>query len=881
MSLSLRLRVLALSIVCASGALGLAPTFARPVATSLPAAGITAGAIEQLGACFANRKAGDLLILMDQSGSLQKSDPTGLRVTAADYLLTQLARYSDKAGVALDVAVSGFDATYVPTVPWQRLNASTLPSLVDGVQAFAQRDIGLDTDYVEALSGVRDDLRSRQRGAATPRCQAVVWISDGQFDIDPRRGTSGTTKPYAPGVTIRDAASAAAAVEAGKRALCRSGGVADQLRFGGTLTFAVGLGTDPSMFQLMSAAASGRGAPACGKPTTAVVGDFRLANDVEGMIFALDKLSQPGTSSLDLTSGVCQKTVCASERHDFVLDASVRSVHILAGADRPGIDVLLSPPGGGPATSFHHNDRQPASDLTIAGQRVSGLWISDQTLQLDLSRTSDAGWAGQWSVVFVDPTGTTAGAQARTQIAITGDLLPALLGTLPVLRSGDPATLRFGLRSDATHQPVPAAAVLGTAMLSAVLVNGDGSSRTLLDRAPPATLASGTAVDLKDVPPGPTILRMSLSVQTLGLPAAGGRPAVPGTQLADRQVDVPLTILSPFDFPSIVSSTVDFGKHEGAGSFPASVLVNGPGCVWLGPTTVGASPDGVRSATVTSSAATAGSCLQVAKDTTAALPLLLRLDGAGNGTVAGQIVVKLAPAGSPDRALPGTLSFAADLQKPVNTAIAVEVFILALILGIGLPLAFLYLAKRVVAKMPGEGLLAGELAVQVVGTSVLRNGQPFTFTTSDLQFVPMPENGARSLRAAGLDLRSRTGWSPTSAGYTQVQAGAAAVITSEGNARLPIAVHNSWVALVSLPALDDVRIVPLLSATGTNADSIARLASQIRDQLPDRLARLRSAADLVNLPPAPTSTWGATPSTSTWGSDPPPAPSTWGAPPSA
>ena len=890
MKLLVRLRALVLTAVCASVSLGLAPASARPVVAPLPLEVASAGAIEQLGACFSARKAGDLLLLIDQSGSLQKTDPAGLRVTAANYLLTQLTRYSEKADVALDVAVSGFDATYVPTVAWQRLTASSLPGLRAGVQAFAERNDGLDTDYAEALSGVRDDLRSRQRGAAGPRCQAVVWLSDGQFDIDPRRGSDGNTKPYAPGLTIEDADSAAAALAAGKQALCRPGGVIDQLRSTGALTFAVGLGADPSTFQLMSAAATGRGTPACGKPTTEVVGDFRLASDVEGMIFALDKLGQPGTSSLDLTSGVCQKTACASERHDFVLDGSVRSVHILAGADTPGIDVVLSPPGGGPAIRFHRADGQLASDLTVADQRVIGLWISNQTLQLDLSRASDSGWEGQWSVVFVDPTGTTTDARARTQIAITGDLLPALLGNPPVLRSGDPATLRLGLMSDATNQPVPATSVLGKALLSAVLVNGDGSTRTLVDKMAPATLAADTAVDLKGVAPGPATLRMTLSVQTLGLPAADGRPAVPGTQLADRQVDVPLTILSPFDFPSVVSTTVDFGKHEGTGPFPGTVVVKGPGCVWLGPATVGASPDGVRSATITSTAAAAGSCLRVAKDATATLPLLLRTDGTGNGTVAGKLVVQLAPVDAPERALPGTLTFAADLQRPVNTTVALGVFVLALLLGIGLPLAFLYLAKRYVAKMPGEGLLVGTLPVHVTGRSVLRGGQPFTFAAKDLDFVPVPEKGTRRLRLAGLDLRSHTGWSPTSTGYTLVQPEAGAVLTSHGADRLPLAVHNTWVALVSLPGLDDVRVVPLLSANGTNADSNARLAGQVRDQLPGLLARLRSEAGLVDPPPAPTSGWGspsptddhprqggqvppsiwgaATPASS-WGTDPP------------
>lgn len=883
-----------------------------PAAGAQTAAPGSGDAIQQLGACLSAQKAGDLLLLVDRSGSLKQTDPQAVRVDAATYLLERLADYADQAEVALDVAVAGFDATYERTVDWQRLTPSSLPTFTRGVQEYAARNTGIDTDYTNAMTGVRDELRSRARGAAQSRCQAQVWFSDGRFDIEPRRTPSsrerhGTTKPYAPGVSITDPAGADAAEAKGRQALCREGGVIDQLRSSGALTFAVGLGTTATDFDLMRAVATGASPPGCGRPTSDVVGDFRLARDVDELIFALDAFSEPGTTTIDAETGVCPRTACTTEEHSFVLDASIRTVHILAGASEPGIDVVLKDPTGGPATRFRHVEGEQIPPRQVAGQQVSASWVTDKTLQLDLTRTSESGWEGQWAVVFVDPAGRAQGVRARTQIRISGDLVPALRDPVPTLRSGDEAELLLGLASETTGAAVPPQDLLGTAALSATLLDSAGEERAVVARAAPAALADGTPLSLADVPPGGATLRLLLSVQTRGVPARAGRPAVPGTVLADRQVDVPLTVLPPLNFPS-VGDRVDFGRLEGQGPFPAALEVTGPGCVWIGDTAVEAAPDGVSGTRITSPASTPETCVRVAEGETATLPVSLGYDGLGNGTSAGEVSVNLAPADAPDRALQTPVAFVADLRKPADAETKLAVFLAALLLGIGLPVGFLYLAKWWTARIPGQGLAAGQIPVRVEGADVLRDDSPFTFSGLDLAFVSVDEGGVRRLQAGGLDLRTRIGRSPTGSAYSEAQAPTGVVLTPQGEGRLPLAVHNTWAAVLSTPALDDVRVAVLLSANAVSGESFSRIAREVREQLPELVRRARHDAGIVTPPPAPTSGWGApapgtpaassggwssgtpspdpfgggpsaAPSPGAWDS-PPTAPPTWGSPPS-
>src|SRR3954470_12955706 len=76
------------------------------------------GGAKRFGACLASQKAGDLVLLFDESSSLQGTDPQAARVQAARYLLQTLGNYADRVGANLDVASAGFSDTYAPEHDW-------------------------------------------------------------------------------------------------------------------------------------------------------------------------------------------------------------------------------------------------------------------------------------------------------------------------------------------------------------------------------------------------------------------------------------------------------------------------------------------------------------------------------------------------------------------------------------------------------------------------------------------------------------------------------------------------------------------------------------------------------------------------------------------
>jgi von Willebrand factor type A domain len=823
-----------------------APASAGASASSEPA-------VQRLGACLASHGSGDLLLLIDQSGSLKQTDPGGVRVKAAQYLLQQLSQTAKATD--LQVAVAGFDDSYHRTVPWQKLSSGTLPSLDRSLRAYANRNTGFETDYANALAGVRDELRSRSRGGQ--RCQAVLWFTDGQFSISPRlnstdRKTYGTTKQYAPGVSLTDAAGAKKAATLGRRAMCRPGGTIDQIRISGVITLAVGLGPNSGDFSLMQALATGAGN--CGSPPTTPVGVFRLATDVDDLLFALDAFSDPAHPPTVNTTLVCQRNACDKQAHNFVLDLSIRSVHILAEADKGGIQILLRPPNNAKPAAFTYARTGPLPVITLDGQSVKAAWITDKTLDLTLDRTSVNSWPGQWSIVFVDRSGTSPTARARTAIHITGDLVPNLVDPSKLtLRSNSTATVLIGLSSEATLKAVAPSQVLGVARVSATLRAADGKIVPIVAGAAPGALAAGFPVDLKGVSPGSAVISLQLAVTTKGIAASGGRAAIPGTQLADRLIEAPVKVLPPLNFPS-VPSQMDFGHVTGTVPLHASLPVTGPGCVWITGAQINASPEGVGKVTAVADSATSPStCLKVAKGQTRRLPVTLSIANAGTGTLGGTVVAHLAPADAPEQAVTSPVSFLGDVRKPANAEVLWLTFAIALLIGLCLPIAFLYALRAWTARIPGIALLVGIVPVEVTDEGVTRGGAGFAVSLEELQFFDLPSSTRDLTPVPGVSLRTRTPLNPLNAGFTQVTASGKVVATSQGNDRLPLAIHGSWVALLTEPQRREVSLLMLMPANAT-PQQIANASEEIRNNLPRMVASLRAEAAAAGFAPTPVAT---------------------------
>ncbi|MDT4994075.1 MAG: hypothetical protein QOH97_3967 [Actinoplanes sp.] len=827
------------------------------LALAAPATADDHPAVRQFGACLAAQKTGELLLLMDQSASLKTTDPTGIRASAASYLLGQLAGSMAATNVTLDVAIAGFDVGYRSYVDWTKLNTSSVERLQQSVDSFRSRDTGLDTDYVAATEGAREAFRSHAAPAGT--CRAVLWFTDGEFSINQRR--DGSTKPYAPEVGLGTAAGVKQAVAKGENQICRAGGAADQLRATGALVLAEGLGTgkDQSSFDFLRSVATGRtdGGQTCGRATGTVTGEFDYAQNVDQLLFAFDAVGDPARPPTTLDTGACAKTMCAQQTSTFALDTSIRSVHILAGANTSGIDMLLRGPDGA-TRRFLAGSGVPSG--TFDGAGVSGHWLSGRTLDLTLTRADDRQWTGTWGIAFVDPTPPVTGERGRLQIRIIGDLVPAVLnGGKLELRTGSPASLKLGVVSEQSGGQVRPDALPAGVAVSAELRADDQSVVGSVGPLGPAALATAVPMSLAQAPIGAGTLRLTLTSRI------GTSPIRP----ADRVIDLPVHILPPLNYPN-VTGNLDFGRErEGVGPFPAALTITGPGCVWVSDSAASAAPDRVGTAVLTAvSAKTAASCQDVAAGASARLPVQLTLGAAGTGTVAGKVAIHLAPHGQTARAISANVDFIADVEKPPVKSVRIAAFVIALVVGLGLPMIFLYLTKWWTARIPGRALMSGITAVEVRDGSVTRDGRPFTVDGHDMEFVPVNPRGTRrlALPQGGAVLTARMGLSPTAAGHVDIAVpGMTATTGGSGKqpARLPLAVQDSWIALDGSGRVE----VLVLASPGNDDAYYARLSDKIRAALPRLVSGSTGTADLAQVAPpqggAPPAAGGAT--TDWWG----------------
>ena len=820
--------------------------WAAPSAHAEPAS----GGAKRFGACLASQKAGDLLLLFDESSSLQGTDPQAARVQAARYLLQTLGKYADRVGANLEVATAGFSDTYAPEHDWTKLTGSTADQVSSQLSSIAGKNTGIDTDYWLALDGARQALATRGPGPnGGQRCQAIAWFSDGKIDFTPRA----TSKPYADGVNLDSPTGVDDTTKRAVDSICRPGGLADQLRSSGIIMLGIGLGANktPSDFDVMSAISTAHGlnGMACGKITDPVPGDFYPVSNIDDMLFGFDALNpDPGTTQ---QGPVCQLQVCPEARHNFVLDRSIKSVNILGSGGVAGVVPYLISPSGGTLELPQKDGRNTAD---IDGVPVTYEWQSESAQTISLQNTGGPQWAGQWAIVYVDTTGQHPDAVSRVSIHITTDIFPALTGADKVSwRSGQVLKgLTFGL-VDGQGKPMAPTDLAGTATMSAALVPDGAAPIPLLASVAKDDIAKPVDADLTKVNPGHAVLRLSLVITTAPATDPSGAQIAPGTQLSPQDVDVPVQILPKLGLPT-PGERIDFGTVQATKGATAPLNITGPGCAWIADTDaakVVAAPDDIGTPRVTSTANSAQNCMKVQTGQTAQLPVTLRTDHDGHGGLNGTVPVHVAALDNPSDAQVVEVPFVASLIKPLNTTNFVLVLIAALLLGPGIPLALLYASKWWVSKIPDTPMLAERIPVEVNNDVVLRDGEPFALVDTDLiQPVPGMAGGTRKLSVQGVTLTATMGRSPFGAGYVTVDADGLVSVGSELPATdssglravLPLAVHNKWVVLHDPRGPANVAEVLLLVSGRTDTAARERLYEDVARRLPELLNGLRLRA---------------------------------------
>lgn len=796
--------------------------------------------VAQFGTCLVSKQHGSIVFLMDQSGSLRQTDPQNDRIVAAKYAAQRLARYATKSGVTLDVRVAGFASTYTPVGQWTALNEQTLPTVEADLVAAGNQIYDYDTDYWLALEGARQDLTDHRADADT--CKAIIWFTDGDYDIDPRTDGSsaqlGMEKPYVPGVSITDEASAAAVVARGKEDMCRPTGLADQLRSSGISLFGVGLSATDTEWPFLRSVILGGGDNAethavsqCGD-IESPPGTFLSASDLDSLYRAFDAITAPGETRIPGEVEVCQGDVCAEGEARFVLDSSIRTVHVMSSTNVPKLNVFLFRPGHDDPVSL--DNKKTDSPQTI--EDISYRWLTDKTLEIDLDSATQPVWDGVWRIAFVDKGSTSKGEKVTVNVSLSS---PMVLEWTNI----ESATMRSGETVDGVQlqilegvggPPVDLSTLKGSVKGRVSLRDSEGASTILFDFLNPAQLEEDVSLKIGDVSLGRATLTTELEISTPKGTMADGAEVGP-TVLLPSVVDTPAVVEAPLNFPSI-GDAVNFGLLDGTTTATVSLPITGPGCVWLQTShvTMQAVPGDAGSVSVTSPAESVDSCVRVDEGASGELPLTLTSESAANGMVAGVASVGIAPLDSPEDARAAVVSFEGDMRKPLNVGIAWATFALVFAAGLGVPLLVFYAVKFKSAVFTPESMAWG-----TTQATIPDDGEGPAEVAPVVAAKMNNENvrGKRTLTLGGYRVKTVTGWSPTSMPRAELVSDSPSVSGMSpgergGRAQLPLALCGQWVAI--LDQLDSPRTVTLLvlAISSTDREGIQSIVDEASKELP-------------------------------------------------
>lgn len=818
-------------------------TVFHAVRTATPA---HATAADDFVSCLNGSRSGDLIILVDTSASLQSSDAEAARVQAAEFLLQRLARSSDASGVELNVALAGFANRYEPANEFVQLNSQSVDGVTGDMRDFANRNDGEGTDYWLGLDGARRDLAERKQ--QNPQsCQGIVFFSDGSLDIDraPDEDQNPVDRPYDPENELRSDAEREQARQRAAESMCRDGGLSDQLRIAPITLFGIGLTAEAAAgdFDLMERVSAGD----CGaQPPN---GQFTTADNIDELLAAFDQISGEGQEQ---EGGYCtdREAECSEGAHEFVLDPSVASVSILGSGDLENPLMVLRSPGGTelelPVGTVGEEQTAEADGVT-----VTWTWQSPRTFSVDMDKgEADQAWTGQWQVLFFDPESQNPEARSRTNIHVTGNVFPEWRNADVALRTGEEVGLEFGL-ADSAGEPVDPASLQGDSTFSAVLVDGTGTEIPIAELQG-AEITGEHLVDTNDLAVGAATLRMTLGVTTADWTNPRTGEQVPGTELRPQVSEVPVTIGPAAGYPTL-GERVSFGPIEGDVEASSTLTVTGPGCVWVDssvPPTITTGPEEVTGVSITSSHNSAETCLQLAEGEEAQLPVDLFSEQSGNGALNGTFTVVSASDQDPAQTQATEVGYNAELTRPLNPTNFVLTLIAALVLGLGIPIGLLYIAKWVTAKIPGRGLIYTPVPVEVSGGQVLRDGAPIEWRDGDFtQLAPMNPKGQRQLQLGPISLQAQTGKSPFGAGHVIVDAPGRVGASSqhgepsgkEGQAKLDLGVHNSWVMIREAQPGPNQTMVVFLTAADASDAVRAKLLEDLQRRGPQVYERLESA----------------------------------------
>ncbi|WP_342318601.1 vWA domain-containing protein [Corynebacterium mayonis] len=797
-----------LSLAVSSGALGFSVSQAQ---------GIQPG-LARLGACIAEQEVLDVVLLMDESGSLAYevkdgvsnrgkpgADPDANRVDAAQRFIDELVAQQEATGLKSNVKIVGFGQDYKSNAThpdaygdWIALNASTAKDAKDEISKFVDRTEEDYTNYSNALTGAYNDLT---RSGSEHPCRMVVTFTDGELTSNPAQ------EP----------------VDQVKHELCRPRGVTDRLRGAGITNVGIGLSAPhvPSNFALLRGVTEG-GGENCGSAEPN--GAFFEAQNVGGLFASFRRALSTGND--------VQQNTTADQAMRVVLDDSITKLRMsVVAEDNLGPDafVLLTAPTG-ETLELKQSGEQGLGGADVSWQSTSA---PAATAEVTMTLRQGSSWEGPWTVQF------SGYDESRSQGKVFSliQLQPGLKITVSGSDSTDGGRLAVTDEQDITLKLSDGSgeqrAVYGEAITNVSFHPEGGQPQVLAENL---DISSGSA----------TIPATAIT----NLPVAGRLETVttittkgePGTTLSPFTNSTELSV-SLQNLPHVASS-VSYSTTEETAT--VALEVAGPGRVWIKPgTTVRAedAPESNGQIAVSSVHDSEDNALVLDRGEKATLQIQFAVDELAEGIVDGSFPVTISDVDKQEVPVEINTAVDATYSIPVNKAAFVGATILAMLLGLLIPLGILYLVRYFTNTIPDAKFGAITRTVVREGAGVSYDGAPKLSYTSSEAYQGQIHPSARAFAAAGTTYRVHAlSLNPLVPASIIADRGPSVGPSGEHRkhrAKLPLELRNSWTLTRSPHNSNqyELTIFPGLPFEQTEQDN---LMAEIARNVPSRIADLES-----------------------------------------
>lgn len=649
-------------------------------------------------------------IVVDESQSLQSTDPEAQRVSAILTALDSLEQLGSTTDLSVEANLTVFGSEFTELVGWGVVEGEHAALLrAEVADELPERDRANLTDYREALLGAKESLHQRAEALGTSSCKLVLWLTDGKLDVDGR----GDRPP----------------TDAARVDLCEPGGIVDGLRVDGVAVIALGLlksegqgSVTPQDRDRLQAIAEGTGAnEACGEVPVGdqlTNGAFLNAEDAGALnrIFA-QTVALIGGASNGRTV-ICPGDECIDGRLPIPVDTGVGGIRLVLETDEGAPAPQLVAPDGATAVL--------ESAITDLGGAAVSVLDSNGLVSIDVRQPS----VGTWTLI-TEPTSTTV-----VDLYYFWGISLALDAPDGVV-IGQPS--RVVVRALDTAGQAVDLAQLGSATLEATI---DGTP-TVFD------LVDGSWTTELTVPAGEAVS----SLQIAGRATATTAPNQ--IELGPVAIDQSQATTLPPSYPQVAPDRLDLGRLSGSTSATAVLTVNGAD---RGPTEVcfGAgevtAPERAGSVSLGASA----DCVAVEANGSVDVEIAFSAQETADGLLEGRLPVSLAgvDGGDPvELSIPVTGS----MVRPVDQGTRVGLVVAFTIGAIAMAVAAAAIARRILERF--------ELSVQARYAEVPVRVTPAGLVRRDGQTPLIEANAMTSPGRRGKTTQMRVGPASYSVSY--------------------------------------------------------------------------------------------------------------------